>query len=111
MNDEIVLLLYGYLQNGKLNPADSGLQTSKESIKQVEKDLATTCLKPRHIQVKLNSGKYATICLFDIKYMVLSFICDIALIKDTNIAEGYYVFTGEVDDNHHHNDNYGEVHT
>ena len=31
--------------------------------------------------------------------------------QDTNIAEGYNVFTGEVDDKHPHNDNYGEVHT
>ena len=35
MHDEIVLLLDGYLQNGKINPTKSGLRTRKEFIKQV----------------------------------------------------------------------------
>ncbi len=28
-----------------------------------------------------------------------------------NIADGYYIFTGDVDENHKSNHNYGEIHT
>ena len=31
--------------------------------------------------------------------------------KDENIAEGYDMFTGKPDENHPHNNHYGEVHT
>ena len=46
--------------------------------------------------------------------MILSLLSDESLMKDENLAPGYDIFTGvvdNVDNNHPHNQNYGEVHT
>ena len=43
--------------------------------------------------------------------MVISPLTDDLLMKDENIAAGYDLFTGDVDEDHKENENYGEVHT
>ena len=111
MHDEIVSLLDDYLKNGKLNADQPGLLTRKKFIAKVQKDFDTTGLKPKHKLVELSDGSKATVSLFDIEFMILSLVTDDSLMKDDNLAEGYDLFTGEVDNDHPHNENYGEVHT
>ena len=43
--------------------------------------------------------------------MIISILSDESLMKEENLAPGYNIFTGEVDNNHPHNQNCGEVHT
>ena len=43
--------------------------------------------------------------------MILSLLTDDHLMKDDNIAERYELFTGKTDNNHPHNQNYGEIRT
>ena len=111
LHDEIVDLVSLYLRIGKLNSKKSDLVHRKAFIKQVEESFQIKGLKPKHENVELSDGRKATISLFDIEYMILSLLTDESLMQDSNIAEGYNVFTGEVDDNHPHNKNCGEVHT
>ena len=43
--------------------------------------------------------------------MIICLLTDDLLMKDENIAAGYDLFTGDVDEDHEENENYGEVHT
>ena len=43
--------------------------------------------------------------------MILSLLTDESLMKEENFAPGYDIYTGEVDVQHPHNQNYREVHT
>ena len=63
------------------------------------------------MNVTLSDGTEATVSLFDIEHMILSLLSDESLMKDENLAPGYDIFTGDVDENHTHNQNYGEIHT
>ena len=108
MHDEIVSLLDEYLRNGKLNADQPGLLTRKKFIAKVQKDFDTTGLKPKHKLVELSDGSKVTVSLFDIEFMILSLLTDDSLMKDENLAEGYDIFTGEVDNDHPHNENYAQ---
>ena len=111
IHDKIINLLQTYLQSGKLDPTHTYLVTRKKFISNIEKDFKTKSLKPKHVNVTLSDGTDATVSLFDIKNMILSLSSDESLMKDENLAPGYDIFTGDVDDNHLHNQNYGEIHT
>ena len=63
------------------------------------------------MNVTLSDGTDATVSLFDIEHMILSLLSDESLMKDENLAASYDIFTGDVDENHPHNKNYGEIHT
>ena len=43
--------------------------------------------------------------------MILSLLMDKLLTKEENLADGYDLFTGEVDENNQLNKSYGKVHT
>ena len=55
------------------------------------------------MNVTLSDGTDATVSLFDIEHMILSLLSDESLMKDENLAPGYDIFTGDVDENHPHN--------
>ena len=111
MHDELINLLQKYLQFGKLDPEHVDLLTRKKFISTIEKDFKTKSLKPKHVNVTLSDGTEATVSLFDIEHMILSLLSDESLMKDENLAPGYDIFTGDVDENNSHNQNYGEIHT
>ena len=111
MHDELINLLQKYLQSGKLDPKHVDLLTRKKFISTIKKDFKTKSLKPKHVNVTLSDGTEATVSLFDIEHMILSLLSDESLMKDENLALGYDIFTGDVDENHSHNQKYGEIHT
>ena len=111
LHGEIISLMSNYLKGVKLGSDTSNLMTRKKFITTVEKTFQTEGLKPTHEIIILSDGSHATIAIFDIEYMILSLLTDDHLMKDDNIAEGYDLFTGKIDNNHPHNQNYGEIHT
>ena len=59
----------------------------------------------------LSDDTLATVSLYDIEHMILCLLSDESLMKEENIAPGYDIFTGDVNNTHPHNENYGEMHT
>ena len=60
--------------------------------------------------MNLSDGTEEIVSPFDIENMILSLLSDELLMKGKNLALGYDILTGDVDDNHPHNHKYGEVH-
>ncbi len=111
MHDEIVDLVNKYVQNGMIHEDMPELIKRKGFINSMEDQFETEDLKPEHIDVTLSDGSVATMSLFDLEFMILSLLTDESLMQPCNFAEGYDIFTGEVDDSHPSNENYGEIHT
>jgi len=61
--------------------------------------------------VVLTDATEVTVPAFDAKYMILDLVTNPLTMNDSNIAGGYDVFTGNVDDSFPDNQCYGEVHT
>ena len=111
MHDEIINLIQTYLQTSKLGPKHPDLVTQQRFISNIEKDFKTKSLKPKHMDVNISDGTEATVSLLDIEHVILSLVSDESLMKNNNLPPGYDIFTGDVDDNHPHNQNYREIHT
>ncbi len=62
-------------------------------------------------EVMLHDTSRVTVPVFDAKHMILDLLTDQNLMNKTNIAEGYDIFSGDVDQNHPANQKYSEVHT
>ena len=72
-------------------------------MSQVERDFKTKSLKPKYENVILSDGTITTVSLYDIQHMILSLLSDESLTKEENLAPGYDIFTGDVDNTHPHN--------
>jgi hypothetical protein len=70
-----------------------------------------THLQPKNRDVMLHDGFEVTVPVFDAKSMILDLLTNKITMDKSNIAEGYNVFTGNVDDRHTANKQYGEIHT
>ena len=68
-------------------------------------------MRPTHVTVKLHNGTHVTVPVFDIKSMIINLLNDQTLMNKKNLAEGYNIFTGDIDNNHLSNTKFGEVHT
>jgi hypothetical protein len=62
-------------------------------------------------EVMLHDTSRVTVPVFDAKHMILDLFTDRNLMDKSNIAEGYDIFSGDVDPNHPANQKYSEVHT
>ena len=111
LQDDIVDLLNEYVPSGKLNQDMPDLKKRESFLQNMEKSLKTEPMRPKHVDVEMADGSTATMSLFDIEMMIASILSDDNLMQEKNFAEGYDIYTGEVDDNHPSNDNYGEIHT
>ena len=72
---------------------------------------SVTALRPVNKLVTLHDDTQVTVPVFDIQAMILDILTNPELMREENFAEGYDIFTGEIDDNHPSNLNYGEIHT
>jgi hypothetical protein len=70
----------------------------------------TAKLKPQDVDINLIFGGQATISVFDLETMIMSFLTDQTLMQPKNIAHGYDLFTGKCESNNT-DDRYGENHT
>ncbi len=71
----------------------------------------TQSLRPTNVSVKLHNGTHVTVPVFDIKSMIINLLNDQTLMNKQNLAEGYNIFTGDIDNYHPFNTTFGEVHT
>ena len=72
---------------------------------------SVTALRPVDKQVSLHDGTLVTVPVFNARAMIMDLLSNTELMMKENFAEGYNIFTGDVDDNHPSNRNYGEIHT
>ncbi len=70
-----------------------------------------THLWRKNRDVTLHDGSEVTVPVIDAKSMILDLLTNKITMDKSNIAEGYNVFTGDVDDGHTPNKKYGEIHT
>ncbi len=73
--------------------------------------LAITALQPVNKQLTLHDNTLITVPVFDVRAIIMDISTNSDLMKKENIAAGYNIFTGNVDDNHEANKQYGEIHT
>jgi hypothetical protein len=110
MYDSIVSLFNSYLSSSRFD-AYARLQPRRKFLSRLESILETTCMQPRIGDVTLHDHSLATVPVFDVKSMILSIIHNRTIMVEDNIAPGYDLFTGNVDDAHPANSSYGEIHT
>lgn len=110
MFDDICSLVNEYTSSPDFSTS-SKLSTRKSLIRSLEQHYDTTCLRPKNIAVQLQDNSYVTVPVFDTKAMIIDLLTDKTLMIDSNFAEGYNIFTGEIDMTHPNNSKYGEIHT
>jgi hypothetical protein len=77
----------------------------------MESSYGVTQLRPMNTEVTLQYKSRVTVPVFDAKHMILDLLTDQNLMNQSNIAEGYNTFSGDVDPNNQSNQKYSEVHT
>ncbi len=110
MYDDIVQLFNDYLSSPNLDPY-AKLKSRKSFIRSMESSYVLSPLRPQKKEVRLHDGGSVSVPVFDAKAMILDLLTNPNLMKTNNLAKGYDVLTGIVDDNVMSNKQYGEIHT
>ena len=108
--DDIVDLFNEYMSSENFNKY-ARLKSRKSFIKANESIYNVTHLRPKYHNVVLTYGVEVTVPVFDAKLMIMDLITNPETMNETNIALGYDVFTGDVDETIPENQCYGEIHT
>ena len=108
--DDIVDLFIKYMSSDNFNQY-ARLKSRKSFIKANKLTYNVTHLRPKHKNVMLTDGAEVTVPVFDAKSMILDLITNPGTMNETNIAAGYDIFTGNVDETLPENQCYGEIHT
>ena len=108
--DDIVNLFNEYMSSNNFNQY-ARLKSRKSFIKANELTYNVTHLQPKHKNVMLTDGAEVTVPVCDAKSMILDLITNPGTMNETNIAAGYDIFTGNVDETLPENQCYGEIHT
>ena len=111
LHDDIVHLFNDYISSDNFSKYGK-LKTRKSFIKQLESTHpGVKALRPDNKQVTLHDGTMVTVPVFDARAMIIDILTNPELMMKENIAEGYDIFTGDVDEDHESNQKYGEIHT
>jgi len=108
--DDIVDLFNDYISSPNFE-VFATLKRRKSFMKSMETSYRTRPLRPMNTEVILHDGTCATVPIFDAKAMILDLLTNPNTMNNNNIAEGYDVFTGDVDPRNISNNRYGEIHT
>ena len=109
MYDEMVQLMNKYIVLPEFN-RNIMLKTRKQFMEYSEKVFNIESLKPIYGNVKLCNNTVVTVPVFDAQSMILSLLHNPLIMKEENLAPGYDIFTGKLNDSEC-NELYGELHT
>ena len=109
MYDEMIWLFNEYVACREFN-RHIVLKTRKQFMVATEKMFNIQSFQPIHGNVTLCNNTAVTVPVFDAQAMILSLLHNPMIMKKENIAPGYEIFTGTVDDSECNNV-YGEMHT
>ena len=73
--------------------------------------LSVMALRSVNKQITLHNNTLVTVPVFDAHAMIMDILTNSELMNKEHTLDGYDVFTGDVDENHKSNQNYGEIHT
>ena len=110
MYDDICHLFNNYISSGEFDPY-AKLKKRTPFLRSIKLMYKTQSLRPTNATVKLHNGTHVTVPVFDIESMIINLLNDQTLMNKNNLAEGYNIFTGDIDNNHPSNTKFGEVHT
>jgi hypothetical protein len=96
--DDIVDLFNDYVSSPNFNKY-AWLKSRKLFIQSMERMYRVTHLRPKYRNVILHDGAEITVPIFDAKSMILDLLTNPFTMDKENIAEGYAMFTGDVDVN------------
>ena len=108
--DDIVDLFNEYIGSNNFDKF-AKLKSRKSFITANESAYNVTHLRPKYRNVVLTDATEVTVPVFDAQSMILDLVTNPFTMNASNIAAGYDVFTGDVDDSFPDNQCYGEVHT
>ena len=111
MYDDIVTLFNEYMSSPNFTKHVK-LKHRHTFLKRMEvANPSLTSLRPVNKQVTLHDNSRVTVPVFDAKAMIMDILTNAELMKKENFAEGYDIFSGDVDIHHLANKLYGEIHT
>lgn len=108
--DDIIYLFNEYISSDNFNKY-ARLKSRKAFINAYESTYKVTHLKPKHKNVLLTDGTEVTVPVFNAQSMILDLLTNEDTMNEANIAGGYDIFTGNVDETMPENQCYGEIHT
>ena len=110
LHNDSVVLFNDYIASPNFD-LNAKMKTRKSFILSMESSYGVTHLRPMNTEVMLHDQSRVTVPVFDAKSMILDLLTDQNLMINANIAEGYNIFSGDVDLNNPSNQKYSEVHT
>ncbi len=110
MHDDIVHIFNEYISSPSFDKY-AKLKMQKSFIQSIETSLNVTHLRPKPTNVKLHDDSEQIVPVFDAKAMILDILTNKSCMQEQNLAPGFDVFTGDVDEKHIDNQRYGEIHT
>ena len=108
--DDIVGLFNDYITSPHFDKC-ARLKRRKQFVQSIEESYNVSQLRPRNANVRLHDGSIVTVPVFDARSMIMDLLSNPSLINQSNIAAGYNIFNGDVDETHEANSKYGEIHT
>jgi len=109
MYDSLIRLFNEYIASREFN-RNIVLKTRNQFMVATEKMFNIQSFQPIHGNVTLCNNTAVTVPVFDAQAMILSLLHNPMIMKQENLAPGYDIFTGAVDDSECNNV-YGEIHT
>ena len=111
MYDDIVTLFNEYMSSPNFSKHVK-LKHRHTFLKRMEvANPSLASLRPVNKQVTLHDNSRVTVPVFDAKAMIMDILTNPVLMKKENFAQGYDIFSGDVDITHSANSVYGEIHT
>jgi hypothetical protein len=102
LHDDIVDLFNEYIASPNFD-LNATLKIRKTLIRSMESLYGVTQLRRMNTEVTLHETSRVTVPVFDAKQMILVLLTDQHLMNNSNIAEGYDIFSGDVDPNNQSN--------
>jgi hypothetical protein len=110
MYDDVVNVFNDYISSSDFTPYTK-IMKRDVFLSQTVNVFNTSDWKPTYGAVRLHDNSLATVPIFNMKAMILSILHDPILMRSENFADGYDIFTGNVDQDCKANQCYGEIHT
>jgi hypothetical protein len=107
--DEICKLFEQYISS-LYHDRFAKFKSRRSLLTSTQKTLNSKALQPINGTVRLHNNSLESVPVFDTERMIISLLSDPSVMNKKNLAEGYYVLTGKVN-NHPANNKHGEVNT
>lgn len=110
MHDDLVTIFNEYISSPNFDKY-AKLKSRKSFIRDMENEFNVSHLRPKQMNVSLHDGSQITVPVFDAKSMIMDILTNDSCMQPQNIATGYDLFSGDVNNLHPDNQKYGEIHT